>query len=195
MADQTRVIAGRNFAVFGADWASGNAMPADTVLFGTSWGGTFANLGYTVDGLHIAMGIERTEVRVDQELDPVMRIASGRDIRFTTSLAEMSAANIKLTSGMGAITTVAAGVARGHDQLDIGSAVTEQFKSVGYDVLNPGDSEVFRFMVWKGLPVGSPTIDITPEDPAQLALEVAAVPDTSSTPTRIVSIRDVIPIV
>jgi hypothetical protein len=195
MANSLQVIQTRDLLIYQAPWAAaGNAMPADTVLWGTTWGGDFAEVGYTNGGLEVRIGIDRADVRVDQELDAVYRVATGRDMGMRTTLAQISAANIKLATGAGAITTVAAGGgARGHDDLDIGSTLSEQFYSVGYDVKNPGDSEAFRFLVFKGLPVGSPTIGFSPDNPAGIDFDILATPDTSTTPTRILKIRDVIP--
>lgn len=191
--DSTKVIAGRNFLAYYAPWAQSNALPANTVLEGTDWTSPWINMGYTSGGLSLQVTVNRTDIRVDQEMDPVYRVASSRDIRLQTNLAEMSASHIQLGTGLGTITTVAAiSGTRGYDDLDIGSSVTETYKSVGFDVLNPGDNEAFRMVGWKCLMVGSMNAGFKTESEAQIAIDAAALPDTSTVPTRILKIRDII---
>lgn len=193
MADQTKIMATRDTRLYVEPFLTGNALPADTVLWGTAWGGSWVDEGYTIGGLHFRASVQRTEIKVDQEVDPVFRIPTGRDMGITTNLAEITAAHIKTATGMGAITTVAAiSGTRGHDDLVIGSSLAETYNSVGADVLAP-DGEAFRLFLKKALIVGSPTIDLAPEAAGQIAFDAAALPDTSVVPTLIAIIRDVIP--
>lgn len=193
MANANSVISGRNFLVKSAPFATTNAIPADTVVYGADWGAPWVDRGYTTGGLGFNMNLTRGEIRVDQEFDPVVRPITGRAITMSTSLAEMSADNIRLGSGMGTVTTVApaAGV-RGHNDLTIDSTVTDQYNSWGFDIRQP-DGEAFRIVVYKGLATGSPSPRFAPEAAAAIALEVSALVDTSTTPSRVALIRDVLP--
>lgn len=196
MANAAAVISGRDYKCFVAPWATAVVMPADTVAWGTAWGGTYVEEGYTTGGLHVTMGTSRTNIAVDQEIDPVFRVATGRDVHVDTTLAEITAPHIADATGQAAsqITTVAAiSGTRGHTDLDFASTIVENYSSVGFDIRNPGDGEPFRFLVHKGLAVGSPTLNFTPTAPAGIAFSIAALPDTTTTPTRILKVRDVIP--
>lgn len=193
MANANAVIAGRQFLVYSAPHAASNDLPADTVDYGDDWGSPWVNRGYTNGGLQLSLGIERGEIRVDQEFDPVFRPITGRTVTLSTELAEMTPENLRLASGLGTIQSVAPGVGtRGHDDLVINSDVTETFNSWGYDIRQP-DGEAFRVIVYKGLATGSPQPQFTPDNPATIALEISALVDTSTTPARIAKIRDVLP--
>jgi hypothetical protein len=200
MADQTKILSGRNFKLYTVPFHASVTTPADTVLYGTAWGtpsgqtGAWVESGYTDGGLTFSAEITRGEIRVDQELDPVLRPATGRDMRMGATLAEFTAANIKAATGQGTITTLAAiSGTRGHDDLDISSTIADSYLSVGFDIQHPGDSEAFRVFGWKTLPTAGFTGTVNPEDKATIGFEATLLPDTSVSPARIMKIRDVIP--
>jgi len=145
-------------------------------------------------GLHFAIGQDFSEISVDQEVDPILYVPNGRDLRMSTTLAEITAQNIKAATGAGTITTVAPIVGtRGHDDLDITGTIAMQFVTVGFDIQAPGDNEAFRIMGWKTIATGAPTIDIASTDAAGIAYEARCLPDTSTVPARVMKIRDVMP--
>jgi hypothetical protein len=198
--DQTKILSGRNFKLYTVAWHASVIPPADTVAYGTAWGtpagqtGAWVEAGYTEGGLTFTAEVTRGEIRVDQELDPVLRPATGRNLTMSTQLAEFTGPNIKASTGQGAITTVAAcSGTRGHDDLDISSTIADNYLSVGFDISHPGDSEAFRVFGWKTLPGGGFTGTVTPTDKAVIAFSAQLLPDTSTSPARIMKIRDVIP--
>lgn len=196
--DASAVVAGRDFLVWSAPFAAspGNAMPADTVPWGTTPGASFSQAGLTTGGINVSINIPRTDIRTDQLLDPVFRVPTGRDMRMTSDLAEMTVDNIQVASGIGTLSTVApAGAAKGHDQLDIDASVDEVYRAIFYDILVPGDNEAFRVLAYKTLNVGNVNMQFRDTAAATIHLEAAVLPDTSATPTRIMAIRDVIPAV
>lgn len=195
------VLSGRDFKVYYTPWDDANTLPANTVEYGTDWGtpagqsAAWVEVGYTDGGLQFGIEITRGEIRVDQSLDPLLRPATGRNMTLTTNLAEFTAANIKAAAGQGTITTVAATTAvRGYNDLDIGPDIDDNYLSVGYDVKHPGDQEAFRIVGWKTLPSGGISGNINPEDNAVIQFAVQCLPDTSTTPDRILKIRDLIAI-
>lgn len=200
MPDQTKVISGRNFIVYTAAWNSTVTTPDDdSVDYGDAWGtpsgqtGAWSAVGYTDGGVNVAMTVDRGEIRVDQELEPILRPATGRTTTFETTLAEFTAANLKNAAGQGAITTVAAGSGtRGHDDLDVSSTIADTYIAAGLDFLHPGDSEAFRVFMWKCLPQGGVQATFNPEDKAVIPFALNAFPDTSTTPARILKFRDII---
>lgn len=195
------VIAGRDFKVFRVPFNTTNIIPADTVLYGTDWGtpsgqsAPWVEVGYTSGGLHFNIAVTRGEIRVDQEVDPILRPATGRQMGMNTNLAEFTPANIQVGAGQGTITTVAPGVARGHDDLDILGTIEDNYYSVGYDISHQGDGEAFRIVGWRMQPEGGVTGDITPEAAALIQMNMTAFVDTTTNPDRVLKIRDVSPIV
>lgn len=197
--DSTKVLYGRDFRVYKAAWNSTVTIPPDTISYGTAWGtpsgqtGAWSEVGFTEGGLTVSAEVTRNEIRVDQSLEPIARPASGRDITMSTQMAEFTPANILAATGQGVLTTVAptTGV-RGHDDIDISSTISDIFLALGFDILH-SDGEAFRFILWKGLPSGAFTGTISPEDKAVIDLAMQGFPDTSTTPPRILKVRDVSP--
>jgi hypothetical protein len=180
-------------SVFVAPFLASNAIPADTILWGTAWGSNWVDQGYTNGGVHFSTEVTRGEIRVDQELDPVLRPATARTASMNTNLAQFSGAAIVSATGQGSVTTLAATTAvRGHDDYALGSTVLDTFFSIGFDLLAQ-DNEAIRVFGWRWQPTGSPTFDFTPEAAALIPLNGSMLPDTSATPARIATIRDVIP--
>lgn len=190
--DAEAVISGRNYLVYSKTYNTTNAMPADTVDYGDAWTG-YTDRGYTIGGLTFSMNITRGEIRVDQEFDPIVRPITGRAVTLGTQLAEMTAANLQLASGLGSVTTTApsSGV-RGHDDLEINSNVTDTTNSWGFDILQP-NGEAFRILIYKGLATGTPAPSFTPDNAATTALEITGLVDSSTDPARIGLVRDVLP--
>lgn len=197
--DQTKVISGRNFIVYTVPWHPTVTTPADTISYGTAWAtpagqtGAWVESGYTDGGVNVSMTVDRGEIRVDQELEPILRPATGRTTTFETTLAQFTAQNLKNAAGQGSITTVnPASGARGHDDLDVSSTIADVYISAGLDFLHPGDNEAFRVFMWKCLPQGGVNAAFNPEDKATIPFALNAFPDTSVVPARILKFRDVI---
>lgn len=200
--DQSKVLATRDYKVYTVPWDASNDIPADTVLYGSAWStpvgqsAPYVESGYVDGGLHFTSSVERSEIRVDQELDPVLRPATGRDVRMSTNLAEFGPSNILNATGQGALTTVAATSAvRGHSDWDLTSSIAENYLTVGFDLQHNGDDEAVRVIGWKGQVLGSPTFDFTADNKVVIPLEVQLLPDTSDSPARIAKIRDIEPII
>lgn len=199
MADASAVISGRNFLVYSAPHDVDNELPANTVEYGTAWGtvgdmpSPWVNRGYTSGGLTFNAALERGEIRVDQEFDPILTPVTSRSITLGTNLAEITAENLNLASGMGEVDTTAAGSGtKGANDLVIGSDISDQFSSWGFDV-RQANAEPFRIIVYKGIPTGAPNLNFTADDAALIALEVTALVDTETDPSRIALVRDILP--
>lgn len=174
-----------------------NLLPVNTILWGTAWGTPPAQTspwiaaGYTSGGVHFSTEVTRGEIRVDQELDPVLRPATARTASMNTNLAEFTMANLATATGQGSVATIAAGAGtRGQDEWTMGSTVADTFFSIGFD-LRHQDNEAVRVVGWRWQPIGSPTFDFTPETPALIPLNGSLLPEPIS--GRIATIRDVIP--
>ncbi len=200
MADQTAVLATRNFWVYKVPWSSTNTIPANTVTWGTAWGtpagqsAAYANVGYTIGGLDFNIEVTRGEIRVDQEFDPVLRPATGRNMSLSCQMAEFTPLNVYNAAQQGTYTAVAATTAaRGYSDLDIVSTITDTFQTVGFDVEGQ-DLEPIRIIAWKTQPSGGISGQIRPTEAATIQLNAVCFPDTSVSPGRILKFRDVTPI-
>ncbi len=185
----------RNSALFSAPWTTSTALPADTVLYGTTWGSTWVDRGFTQEGIELGITVDRSEIMVDQQLDPVLMPITSRDVSLKSNLAQMNANNLLLGTGQGAITTTAAasGV-RGHDDYDLAATVSDSYSSWGIDIQNDGDTEAVRIFVPKGIAIGGPSLKFgDPAHNAKIPIEIRALPDTGRSPVAILKVRDIIP--
>ena len=199
MADASAVISGRNFLVYSAPHHAENEIPDNTVGYGSPWGTVedmpvaWSNRGYTSGGLTFNAALERGEIRVDQEFDPILTPVTSRSITLGTNLAEITAENLNLASGMGTVETeVPTESTKGHNELVIDSSITDQYSSWGFDI-RQANAEPFRVVVYKGVPTGAPNINFSADDAALIALEVTALVDTDTSPARIALVRDIVP--
>jgi len=200
MANSAAVIYG-NALLYSTPHDEDNDFPEATVDYGQPWAtpgdqpAAWEARGYTQDGINLSMTVDRDEIGADQVLDPLFRPVTGRDVSISTNLIEMTAANLQLGLGQGKVTTTAPGAgARGFDEFNLEATVTDDYNSWGIDVEQPADGEPFRAIVWKGLATGG--VDTTfgnRSAAAQIGIEVAALPDDSVSPTRILTIRDYVP--
>lgn len=201
--NQSEVIAGRNMLVYTATFnptAPGNQFPVDTIVWGTSWGNASAGFpwtekGFTRDGLRFRMNVPRTNILVDQVVDPVLRIPNSRELNMETNLAQVNTQNLQEATGQlpSQITTVAATTAaRGHSELVIQGTIVDAFLTAGFDILNPGDLEAVRLIGWKGIVLAEVQMNFQVTDAAQIAFNVGLVPDTLASPARVVTFRDII---
>jgi hypothetical protein len=197
--DALLVIQTRNFWAYSVPFDTNNALPLDTVDFGEDWGTVsgmpepWALQGYTDGGLHFGTDITRTDVTVDQSLDPVLRPATARSATMSFNLAEVSPEKIQLSTGQGEITSLApiAGT-KGHDDLDIGSTIEDVFVSLGFDIQTQS-LEPLRFLGYRCQMSGTMAMDFTVDAKALVPVEATLLPDTSVSPARVAKIRQVIP--
>jgi hypothetical protein len=191
--DALQVLQTRNFWAYTAAYATTNDLPLDTLIWGDPWLTPWVLQGYTDGGLHFGTDITRADVSVDQSLDPVMRPATARSATMSFNLAEMSPAKIQLASGQGTLTTTApiSGV-KGHNDLAIGSLITDVFVSIGFDIQTQ-DLQAFRIIGYRCQMSGSMAVDFTVDAKAMVPIEATLLPDTSVSPARVAKIRDVVP--
>jgi hypothetical protein len=111
--DSSYILEGPGYVYVGksADDVAPDVMPADSVAFGASPGGTWAALGYTTqDGFTFGgMSPERTSVLSGQQRAPVKRLPGNAEETVSFTLTELTLANIRTVAGRGTLATVAAG--------------------------------------------------------------------------------------
>lgn len=191
--DGSAVLATRDMIVYYQPFNAANAFPADTLDYGTAWGGSWVDAGYTDGGLEANISVDRGEITVDQLIDPILRPVTGRNVTFSTDLAQLSVALLSKAAGLGSVTTLAPGAGtKGHDTLSISANVADDYNSWGFEAKQQ-NGEPFRGLIWKGLATGSPSPNFGQADTkATIALEISALADDSSNPARIAEFRNVL---
>lgn len=186
----TNVQQSRDFVMYEEPYSSGNSMPSDSA-WGTAWGGSWVDIGYTDGGLRFNVTTNFDDVKVDQSIDPVLTVATGRDIRLSGNMAEFTTSNVKLATGQGTSSTTAAtsGV-RGHTDLAFDATIALTYLTVGFDI-HAGDGESFRPVAWRTQPRGNPQIQFSATAKATIPFEVEAFPDPNNS-NRILTLRKVL---
>lgn len=194
-----KIVATRDSSVYYKTWHSTNRFPADTVVWPAAWGtpsgqtGAWVNAGATQGGLQFSSEISRTDIRMDQSLDPVKRPATGRTVTMSAQLGEFDLDTLVTATGQGDVTTlVPTTAARGYDEWAMGSTVADNFYSMAYDVLHDGDDESIWFSGWYVQPTGAQQWTIGPEAALLTPFTVTLFPEPST--GRVASIRDHTPI-
>jgi hypothetical protein len=182
----------RELAVYTAPYSSALTFPTDS-SYGTAPGGTLRDLGYSDGGL--GFNVENTfeDVTVDQSVDPVGVIGTGRNVRLTAQLAEFTMQNLKDATSQGTLTTTAAtsGV-RGHTDLAFDNTIAVNYLAVYFDTkMSLGDGEAMRFMLWRGQVRSAVAATISATSKVILPFEVQAFPDPNNA-NRVMTVRDVI---
>lgn len=179
--------------VYTEPYTAANVFPTVTA-WGTSPGGSWVDQGYTKDGAHVQWRMQFQEYTVDQQLDPVARIPSQRDLRLRANLGQIDSAAMAVATGQGTTTVVAAASGtRGTNTLAITGTIAANYYSIYFDVRSPVSGEAARVVGWQGRSVGDINIDFHIPDLAQVNMEMALVPDTSTSPARIAQLQVILP--
>ena len=200
MSSAAKVLASRDLLMYYKTYHSSNILPLDTVVWGTAWGtpsgqtGAWIDGGYTQGGLGFSAEISRTDIRMDQTLDPVLRPATGRTVTMTAQLGEFDLDSVVAATGQGSVTTLAATTAaRGYDEWAMGNSVADNFYSMAFDIKHPGDDEAVRVVGWYVQPTGAESWTFGPEAAALTPFNVTLFPDPSNG-NRVATIRDYTPV-
>lgn len=185
------VVQTRDIGVWEAPYSAAATFPANSA-WGTSPGGTFRDMGATDGGVNVNIGIEYEEVTVDQLIDPVLIIPSGRNVTLEATLAEPTAANLNAALGgnMTLATTAASSGVRGYQDADLNPTLLNAYKTVYLDMKHPGDGEAIRILAWKAQGRGSPNVAFAPGAKATIPFTAQAFPDGANS-NRIIRWRDV----
>jgi hypothetical protein len=195
---RVKVIFGRNTRLYVVGQSANTTLPADTVAVPAAWGTPapqtqpWVDLGSTSGGIRFGLAIQRADIRTDQQFDPIARVATSRTGTIGANLTEITPSNIMTATGQGTLTSLAPTTALpGHDDIDMTDSVVETYYAAGIDVLSPGDNQPFHVLGWKCLPTGAPTVNFQVQTEALLAVEFSLLVDTSTTPGRVLKVRDV----
>lgn len=198
--NSSKVLATRDIIFYYKTYHQTNRLPDNDVLWGTAWDtpsgqtGAWVDGGFTQGGLGFSAEISRTDIRMDQSLDPVLRPATGRTVTMTANLGEFDLDSVVTATGQGSVGTLAATTgARGHDEWSMGSTVADNFYSTAFDIQHPGDDEAVRVVGWYVQPTGAEQWTFGPEAAALTPFNVSLFPDPNNS-NRVATIRDIIPI-
>jgi hypothetical protein len=184
--DATKIAAGVGMIAYRKAWASANALPA-IAAYGTAWTG-YDDLGYTRDGLHFRLNLQRTNVEFDQSTDPVLRLPTTRDVGVSTRLGQITGANLQTATGAASGDLVTGAT---DSTLTItGGVQTFNYYTIGFEVQGQ-DTFPIQVLLKKGVIEGDITLDFVKNDAALINLNVGGVPDTDASNVLAI-LRDVI---
>lgn len=178
--DSTAILQTRNMRVFYKTYNSANTLPT-VADYGVDWTG-YTDAGLTDGGLSVSIAHSQEAVKADQIFDPAFFVLTDRTITLTTNLAQMSPALMNVASGMGAVTSVAAGSgSQGSDTLTIDGGVPSIAEySVGFEAQQQ-DGEAAQGLVVKGMPSGTLNFNVGQATQKSLIpLEVTALAQTTA---------------
>lgn len=193
-ATTQEIMAGRDTLFYTEPFLAANAFPADTVVWGSSPGGAWVDSGYTKDGVHVNWRQQIQDYTVDQFVDPVLRLPLSRDLRFQANIGQVDMPDLVVATGQGSASSLAAttGV-RGHNDFVLSANVSNFYYTCLFDCRNPINNESGRFVGWFSRGVGDISIAVHLPDIAQVNIEMACQPDTTTNPARIAQFRMITP--
>lgn len=126
------------------------AAPANTIAKGTAWGGTWVDVGATMDGVTISAHTTKFEVLVDQYNAPVKDFITAQGLEMKFTVAEGTLTNLKQALGYGTVTTGSTESTLGVGAVDgIGTNY-----AVGFECYAPGatgaNAWYRRIIIWNG---------------------------------------------
>lgn len=190
------LVPGTNFRFLtGTYAASATDIPADTVAYGGAWPAGWTDQGYTDTGIAFTLGRTYQDIMVDQEIDPVVILSTGRDVSVATQFAEFTISKLFTALGYGSTSGVAATSAvQGHDDLVIPGGAPAITNIVAAFEAQAQDGAPFRALFYRANLHANTTVNIRKNATAAIPFTARALPDTSVTPSRVALIRKVRPI-
>jgi hypothetical protein len=157
--------------------------PANTIAKGTTWGGTWVEVGYTKGGAILKPETEHLTVETDQVNADVVDFITKQRATMEFQAQEATLTNLKQALGYGTITT-------GSTESSVGVAGTEGFPlyyTVGFECFAPGASSSAswyrRVIAWKCRVAGSFEVkaDKAEEQAFQFAFDARYEPQAAAT--------------
>lgn len=167
------------------------ALPANTVAYGASWGGSWARVGFTSAPLKMGYSYTAAEAMIEESLAPVNRGKKEEGASLETVLAEM---NLNLAPYAWEGTTVetpqSTGVAAA-ETWDVGGDNRLAKRIWGFEgqwTKDDGTSFPVRFFIWRGTAVSGGELTWTKEKYVEgIPLKIGALADmTRSSGQRLV---------
>lgn len=190
--NSAEILQSKDMEVWLAPYSASLTFPTDSA-HGTAPGGTWRNPGSTDGGLGFNVETTFEGVTVDQSIDEVGVIATGRNIRLSAQLAQWTMQNLKDATSQGTLTTVpAASGVRGHVSLNFDNTIGVNRMAVYFDVKHAlGDQEPMRFFGPYGQVRSAIAGTISAASKLVLPVDVQLFPDPNNS-NRVLEVRDVI---
>lgn len=174
--DVTQIVISGACKVYIAPYSASalQAAPANTVDYGTAWGGTWVEAGYTEGGVMLTTNTEYVTANVDQVNAPVKDGIVSQTGKLSVVLREFTLAKLKQSLGYG---TVTVGGAATEDKLGVGAAdFFPQYLTVGFEgyapVANGTTAKYRRVIGWKCLPTGEQEIGVKKDEIGGIKLDL-----------------------
>jgi hypothetical protein len=163
--------------------AVGTALPSpNTVGYGTAWGGSWSDLGYTLTPITVSYSQELFKLGVQQVTLPIKGTITDEEVMIETSLAEVTAANLLLAFG-GAVTTTAAGTAQvALEELKSGGSSAINYYAWGIEGLYVNSANVqlpVRILIYRGSAVLNGNLTFSKSEAVGIPLQITAWADTT----------------
>lgn len=178
--DYTNVVVGP-----AAVWYApvGEALPDETtVAYGGTWGGNWAQLGFTKTPISFGYQTTVFEVEVEQVTGVIKQTKTKEVATIETVLAELVGANLALATD-GTLTSTAAGASqKAFEQVVAGGDPTISEYAWGFEgeyVDDAGASFPIRFFVYRGSAIMNGQLTFAKADYPGIPLQVKALNDTS----------------
>ena len=167
--------------------ATGTTLPDETtVAAGASWGAGWTDVGFTSSPLVMAINDEKFAMEVEQFAAKIMEVLTNREIELETTLAEITAANLKYAmSAKSTVETTPAGATQhGFERLAFGGEVLLPEYQVGFEVSKLDSSAnalVTRFIFYRCTLSMGGSLEFSRKSQAGIPLKITAMPDTTKT--------------
>lgn len=161
------------------------ADPADSVAYGTAWGGNWVEIGATGSELTIAYDRTRQDIFIQQALGPVDRRVTQETMMLETTLREITSTNLALAMDGTASTTAAGAGQVGKDELVAGGeTILDQRKwgveGMYWDATNEVKRPA-RIFIHKATSVINGNLAFNKEEETGIPLAIEALEDLSQT--------------
>jgi hypothetical protein len=174
--DQSEVERSGDILVYTEPYASGNTPPTDSA-WGTAFGGSWANEGYSDAGVDVDIAYTYAQQNVDQSIFPIFTIATGATIHLKTVLLQTTPQRLQKVLGQGSIATVSPiSGTRGHTDLTLDTGLTINRLSAAFDVKHR-DGESIRPILWNAQAVGSQSLKFVRTAPVSMTADFEGYPD------------------
>lgn len=165
----------------------GTALPDETTVdYGAAWPAGWISLGLTLNPVEMSLELETFELEVEQIANPIKRQKTKETLSIETTLAELTAANLKLALGSTqTIATTAAGAAQhGFEELLAGGEVYLPEYQLGFEgyTLDAQNRQLpVRLFIYRANFVINGALSFARKAAAGIPLKIDALADTSKT--------------
>lgn len=179
MADAANIIIG-GATVYNAP--VGETPPADSVAYGTAWGGNWTDVGYTGAPVALISDITTLDIGGEQTTMTLARRKTEEKYALETVLKEITSSNLQLALGGTAATTAAGASQVGKDVLEVGNEAVMDERAWGFEgqyVDSDGDTFPVRLFVFRATSVMNGNLEFAKGSEAGISLRIDVLADTT----------------